>query len=178
MAAIAIAHLLKNDISRKIIELETSFWCQTICFWYQGIIGTVYLLFYCQICEIFTFWFLFTVNYNFQHMGVDLVCLMQFYLLNIHVRCPNYDIHMGVELSPWSNFDKIEKSKMAAITICAFIKNDIYIKVIELENSYWCQTICFWYQGIIWNCVYGCQICEIFILYFHLQLNMCLNELY
>ena len=66
-------------------------------------------------------------------MGVDFVCLMQFCLLNIHVRCPDNDIRMGVELSPWSNFDKIEKSKMAAITICAFIKkNDIYLKVIEL----------------------------------------------
>ena len=102
------------------------------------------LQYYCQICEIFKFWFLFTVNYNYQHMGVDLVCLMQFCLLNIHVRCPYNDIQMGVELSPWSNFDQIEKSKMAAITICAFIKNDIYLKVIELETSYWCQIICFW----------------------------------
>ena len=71
------------------------------------------------------------------------------------IRHGDNDIQMRVELSPWSNFDKIEKSKMAAITICAFIKNDIYLKVIELETSYWCQTICFWYQGIIWNCVYG-----------------------
>ena len=70
-------------------------------------------------------------------MGVDLVCLMQFYLLNIHVRCPDNDIQMGAELSPWSNFNKIEKSKMAATTICAFIKkNDIYLKVIELATSY------------------------------------------
>ena len=26
--------------------------------------------YYCQICEIFTFWFIFAVNYNYQHMGV------------------------------------------------------------------------------------------------------------
>ena len=71
------------------------------------------LQYYCQICEIFTFWFLFAVNYNYQHMGVD-----------------------------------------------AFIKDDIYLKVIELEISYWCQTICFWYQGIIWNCVYGVTLLE------------------
>ena len=67
--------------------------------------------YYCQICEIFTFWFLFAVNYNYQHMGVDLVCLMQFCLLNIHVRCPVDDIQMGVELSPWSNFDKSRNQK-------------------------------------------------------------------
>ena len=85
----------------------------------------------CQIYEIFTFWFLFTVNYNYQHMGVDLVCLMQFCLLNSHVRCPDNDIQMGVELSPLSNFYKIEKSKMAAITICAFMKNYIYIYILK-----------------------------------------------
>ena len=45
-------------------------------------------------------------------------------LLIIHVWYPHNDIQTGVELSPLSNFDKIEKSKMAAITICAFIKND------------------------------------------------------
>ena len=67
--------------------------------------------YYCQICEIFTFWFLFAVNYNYQHMGVDLVCLMQFCLLNMHVRCLDDDIQTGVELSPWSNFDKSRNPK-------------------------------------------------------------------
>ena len=66
-----------------------------------------------------------------------------FSLLIIHVRHPHNDIQMGVELSPLSNFDKIEKSKMAAITIWTFIKNNISRKVIELETSFWCQTICF-----------------------------------
>ena len=42
----------------------------------------------------------------------------------------------------------------------AFIKNDIYLKVIELETSYWCQTIYFWYQGIIWNCAYCVTLLE------------------
>ena len=41
---------------------------------------------------------------------------------------------MGVELSPWTIFDKIEKPKMAAITISPFVKNDISLKVIELET--------------------------------------------
>ena len=81
--------------------------------------------YYFQICEIFTFWFLFAVNYNDQHMGVDLVCLMQFCLLNIHVRCPDDDMQMGVALSPWSNFinREIQNGRHHA-----FINNDIYLK--------------------------------------------------
>ena len=63
-------------------------------------------------------------------------CLIVFSLLIIHVWHPHNDIQMGVELSPLSNFDQIEKSKMAAITISAFSINDISRKAIELETSF------------------------------------------
>ena len=113
--------------------------------------------YYCQICEIFTFWFIFAVNYNYQHMGVDLVYLMQFCLLNIHVRSPMMISRWVWSYHPWAILinREIQNGRQYA-----FIKIDIYLKVMELETSYWCQTICFWFQGIIWNCVYGVTLLE------------------
>ena len=56
-------------------------------------------------------------------MRVDLVLFDSFFsLLIIHVWHPHNDIQMGVELSPLSNFDKIEKSKMAAIAFAHLLK--------------------------------------------------------
>ena len=95
----------------------------------------------CQICEIFTFWFLFAVNYDYQHMGVNLDLFDAVFLYSCSRPPYIYLDGFYLVLSPSSNFDKIEK--MATITICAFIKNDISGKVIELETSFWCQTICF-----------------------------------
>ena len=64
-----------------------------------------------------------------------------------------WNCHPWVTLEYWV-------SKMATITIWAFIENYISRKETELETSFWCQTICFWYQGIIWNCLFtliGCS---------------------
>ena len=56
-------------------------------------------------------------------MRVDLVLFdTVFFLLIIHVWHPHNDIQMGVDLSPLSNFDKIEKSKIAAIVIAHLLK--------------------------------------------------------
>ena len=82
------------------------------------------------------------------HICLNLVLFDTFFsLLIIHVWHPHNDIQMGVELSSLSN-------KMAAIAIWTFIKNNISHKVIDIETSFWCQTICFKYQGIIWNCLF------------------------
>ena len=67
------------------------------------------------------------------------------YLLIIHVWHPYNDIQMGVELSPLSNFDKIEKFKMAAIATW---------NQLELINYYLLVLHCLKIQ-------YYCQICEI-----------------
>ena len=65
-------------------------------------------------------------------MRVDLVLFdTVFSLLIIHVWHPHNDIQMGVELSPLSNFNNIEKSKMTAIAIWTFIKHNISRKVID-----------------------------------------------
>ena len=59
------------------------------------------------------------VHNGLAAMRVDLVLIDTVFvsLLIIHVWHPHNYIQMGVELSPLSNFDKIEKSKMAAIAI-------------------------------------------------------------
>ena len=56
-----------------------------------------------------------------------------FSFLIINVWHPHNDIQTGVVPSPLSNFDKIEKSKMVAIAICAFIQNDRSRKIIDLD---------------------------------------------
>ena len=57
-------------------------------------------------------------NFSLAALRVDLVVFdTVFSLLIIHVWYPHNDIQMGVELSPLSNFDKIEQSKIAAIAI-------------------------------------------------------------
>ena len=66
-------------------------------------------------------------------MGVDLVLFNAVFRMNIHVRHQQNDIQIGVGLSPLSNFDKIEKFKMDAIKLYAFIQNDISRKVVLVE---------------------------------------------
>ena len=62
-------------------------------------------------------------------MRVDLVLFdIVFSLLITHVWHPHNDIQTGVELSPLSNFDKIEKSKMAAIAIAHLLKMIYLVK--------------------------------------------------
>ena len=167
MAAITICAFIINDISRKIIELDTSFWCQTICFWYQGIIwNSLFTLLRCYTAykstmiatyvkySLFEFHSQLTMINNTWGRPCFVWC--SFLFLNIHVRHPHNDIQMGVELSPLSNFYKY----IISIAICAFTKKYIYLvyiyiyHVIELETWFWCQTICFWYRGISWNSLF------------------------
>ena len=111
-----------------------------------------------------------------------LFCLIQFFsLLIIHVWHPHNDVQMDVELSPLSNFDKIEKSKMATIMISAFSKNNIsriiyeiispgaagkHIRLVPMcdpggPNPHGLEGLHFdvkpyvsEHQGIIWNCLF------------------------
>ena len=114
--------------------------------------------YYCQIWEIFTYWFPFAVNYDYQHMGVDIGLFDAVFIFWKFM----FDTPIIISMWVWSwhPWVFLIKSKMATIAIWAFIKNDISRKVTDLETSFWCQTICFWYQGIIWNCLFTLIRCS------------------
>ena len=112
----------------------------------------------CQIWKIFTFWFPFAMIINIRGYLVDIglfdaVCIYWAFMFDTPIM-----ISMWVwNCHPWVF---LIKSKMATIAIWAFIENDISRKETELETSFWCQTIYFWYQGIIWNCLFTLIRCS------------------